>query len=176
MNCNDTYVSRKALINSPVGVLELREEEGKIVEISFSPKKKSPSLSSCLTGILKQCALELEEYFRGKRRDFSVPLNLRGTPFRQKVWKALRQIPYGETRSYEEVAFSVGNIKACRAVGGANHHNPVPIIVPCHRVIGKGGNLTGFGGGLEIKHWLLNHEKAHCSGGADMSFESAVSL
>ena len=101
---------------------------------------------------------QLEEYFAGERKTFDVPLDLWGTPFQQEVWKALLQIPYGETRSYQDIAQSVGNPKAVRAVGGANGRNPVPVIVPCHRVIRSDGNLGGYGGGLDIKRDLLDLE------------------
>lgn len=105
-------------------------------------------------------ASQLHDYFCGELIKFDVTLNLIGTPFRQKVWQALLEIPYGETRSYEEVACKIGNQKASRAVGLANGSNPVPIIVPCHRVIGKNKSLVGYGGGLEIKKFLLNLEQS----------------
>jgi AraC family transcriptional regulator, regulatory protein of adaptative response / methylated-DNA-[protein]-cysteine methyltransferase len=101
---------------------------------------------------------ELEEYFEGKRKDFTVPLVVKGTPFQEKVWKALLAIPFGETRSYEEQAVSVGNAKAVRAVARANGDNRISILIPCHRVIGKDGTLTGYGGGLERKRYLLELE------------------
>lgn len=103
---------------------------------------------------------ELEEYFQGKRREFDLPLNPAGTEFQKKVWEALRTIPYGETRSYGEIAVQVGNPKAFRAVGMANHKNPIAIMVPCHRVIGKNGSLTGYAGGLDFKKKLLELESA----------------
>ena len=105
-------------------------------------------------------ASQLHDYFSGELIKFDVTLNLIGTPFRQKVWQALLQIPYGETRNYEEIARKIGNQKASRAVGLANGSNPVPIIVPCHRVIGKNKSLVGYGGGLEIKKFLLNLEQS----------------
>jgi O-6-methylguanine DNA methyltransferase len=107
---------------------------------------------------IRETARQLAEYFQGKRTRFDVPLDLRGTGFRMKVWRALRQIPYGETRSYGEVARAVGNPKASRAVGGANGSNPVGIIVPCHRVIEASGGLGGFGCGLGYKRKLLDLE------------------
>ena len=103
--------------------------------------------------------MQLSEYFAGARREFDLPLRLRGTQFQLAVWNALRAIPYGETRSYADIAAAVGNEKACRAVGMANHRNPVSIIVPCHRVIGKGGSLTGYGGGIDKKEFLLSLER-----------------
>jgi methylated-DNA-[protein]-cysteine S-methyltransferase len=106
----------------------------------------------------QQAVLELEEYFAGKRKDFSMPLDLYGTPFQKAVWTALTRIPYGETRSYKDIALAIGSGKAVRAIGGANNRNPVPVIVPCHRVIGANGTLVGYGGGLPIKEHLLELE------------------
>lgn len=111
---------------------------------------------------INQKALEeLQLYFEKKLKGFTVPLDLRGTEFQKKVWNELIKIPYGSTKSYKEVAEAVGKPKACRAVGGANHNNPVSIIVPCHRVIGKNGSLVGYGGGLTVKSYLLQLEGAH---------------
>jgi len=100
----------------------------------------------------------LREYFEGRRRSFEVPLDLRGTPFQLRVWELLQRIPFGETRTYLDLALALGDPKAVRAVGAANGQNPVPIIVPCHRVIGQDGQLVGYGGGLWRKEWLLAHE------------------
>ena len=105
------------------------------------------------------CKQELEEYFAGTRQTFDLPLAPKGTAFQQKVWAALREIPYGQTRSYGEIAAIVGNPKASRAVGMANNQNPISILIPCHRVIGKDGSLTGYGGGTEKKKWLLELEQ-----------------
>ena len=104
----------------------------------------------------------MEEYFDQKRLNFELPLAPKGTPFQQKVWQTLKKIPYGQTRSYQEIAVMINSPKSCRAVGGANHHNPVMIIIPCHRVIGKNGSLTGFGGGLSMKEALLQIEGIQC--------------
>jgi O-6-methylguanine DNA methyltransferase len=109
----------------------------------------------------EETVLQLQEYFRGERKQFQMTLDLRGTPFQQRVWKALREIPYGETRSYGEIAVAVGNPHAVRAVGQANGKNPIPIIVPCHRVIQSDGKLGGFGGGLDLKEILLALEARH---------------
>lgn len=109
--------------------------------------------------ILIQTRQELSEYFAWTRREFTIPLAPRGTEFQQKAWKALESIPYWETRSYQEEAILAGNPKAVRAIGGANNRNPIVIIIPCHRVIGKDGSLTGYGGWMERKIWLLEHEK-----------------
>ncbi|MGO0059351.1 methylated-DNA--[protein]-cysteine S-methyltransferase [Brevibacillus fluminis] len=105
-----------------------------------------------------QAVAELEQYFAGIRRDFTVALDLYGTPFQQTVWTALTHIPYGETRSYKDIAEFIGSSKAVRAVGGANNKNPIPLIIPCHRVIGAGGSMVGYGGGLSIKEHLLRLE------------------
>ena len=157
--------TRRGFFASPVGMLELCERDGYLTELNFSssPREEiAPALP--LSPVLETCFQELHEYFRGTRRIFTIPLKLKGTPFQERVWQALREIPYGETRSYQDIALAVGNPKALRAVGGANHRNPVALIVPCHRVIGKDGSLTGFGGGLPIKKWLLEHEKQHAPG------------
>lgn len=111
------------------------------------------------TPLIRETKQQLDDYFDGKRKDFDLPLGPNGTEFQQKVWNALRNIPYGETRCYSEIAQIVGNAKASRAVGLANNRNPISIIIPCHRVIGKSGKLVGYGGGLEKKEILLNIEK-----------------
>jgi O-6-methylguanine DNA methyltransferase len=108
----------------------------------------------------REAAAQLAAYFAGQRRAFDLTLDLRGTPFQKRVWEELAKIPYGETRSYQDIAIRVGNAKACRAVGMANHANPLPIIIPCHRVIGKHGSLIGYGGGLDLKSKLLRLEGA----------------
>lgn len=111
------------------------------------------------TVLIRETSLQLSQYLEGKRKTFDLPLNPKGTLFQQKVWAALREIPYGETRSYKQIACAVGNEKACRAVGMANHNNPVLCIIPCHRVIGANGSLVGFGAGLDLKEQLLGMEK-----------------
>jgi methylated-DNA-[protein]-cysteine S-methyltransferase len=108
--------------------------------------------------VLRAAAKQLADYFAGRRRGFDLPLEFRGTDFQRRVWRALLDIPYGETRSYLDVARTLGNPAAVRAVGAANGRNPISIIAPCHRVIGASGDLTGFGGGMEAKAWLLAHE------------------
>jgi methylated-DNA-[protein]-cysteine S-methyltransferase len=110
--------------------------------------------------VLAQTARQLAEYFAGKRRAFELPLAPRGSGFQERVWRALLKIKFGETRSYGEIARAIGRPSASRAVGAANGRNPIAIIVPCHRVIGANGQLTGYGGGLPIKQWLLEHERA----------------
>lgn len=109
--------------------------------------------------VLAEAVSQLEEYFAGERTEFDLPLDPQGTPFQQTAWAALRRIPYGSTISYGEQARSLGDPNKARAVGAANGRNPIGIIVPCHRVVGSNGSLTGFAGGLESKAWLLDHER-----------------
>lgn len=113
------------------------------------------------TKLTDQVYQEIQEYFQGERQNFTFPIEAEGTEFQKKVWKALRDIPYGETRSYKDIAIAIGNEKACRAVGGANNKNPHIIVVPCHRVIGNNGSLVGYAAGLAMKVKLLNLEKKH---------------
>ena len=115
-------------------------------------------------GATREAARQLGEYFSGKRRTFTLPLDLRGTPFQRTVWEELRKVPFGTTVTYGELARRIGKPRAVRAVGQANHRNPVPIVVPCHRVIGHDGSLVGFGSGLELKRRLLEHEGIAVSG------------
>ena len=146
-----------AYYTSPVGELLIESEEDKIVTVNFlkdSKRAESPTV------IIEQCIEELEEYFYKGRKFFTVDLNPKGTEFQRKVWSELLNIPYGQTISYEALAISIGNVKSIRAVGLANGQNPIAVIIPCHRVIGKGGELVGYGGGLENKEWLLYHEGA----------------
>jgi methylated-DNA-[protein]-cysteine S-methyltransferase len=151
-------------IESPVGPLRLVGGDAGLAGILW--EKQDPAESGFELGsendrhpVLRQAARELREYFAGERREFSVPLDFTGTEFQNKVWRALRTIPFGETRSYGELAVQIGAPKASRAVGAANGRNPIPIILPCHRVIGSSGSLTGFGGGLPMKKQLLAHEQ-----------------
>jgi len=146
-----------AYYTSPVGELLIESEEDKIVTVNFlkdSKRAESPTV------VIEQCIEELEEYFYKGRKFFTVDLNPKGTEFQRKVWSELLNIPYGQTISYEALAISIGNVKSIRAVGLANGQNPIAVIIPCHRVIGKGGELVGYGGGLENKEWLLYHEGA----------------
>lgn len=140
-----------------VGNLIIESEGDSITRIGFW---KEPNGVECLTPVIEQCLQELDEYFSKGRKFFTFNLGFRGTDFQNKVWRELINIPYGTTISYEELAIRVGDIKSIRAVGLANGQNPIAIVVPCHRVIGKNGNLTGYGGGLENKQWLLEHEGA----------------
>lgn len=146
-------------MESPIGVLALVEKEETLKEIRFGGEIHQGE-EERETPFLRRAAGELREYFQGTRREFSIPMAPEGTEFQKKVWKALTAIPYGETRSYGEIAKIVGNDKASRAVGMANHNNPIPILIPCHRVIGKSGKLTGYAGGLEKKTALLELERS----------------
>ena len=145
----------KCIITSPIANWVIREEDGAIVSIEVT--QDAPCLPE--TPLLQEACRQLEAYFRGTLQVFDLPIRLKGTDFRLRCWEALRTIPYGETISYGEQARRIGAPKAIRAVGGANHHNPISIVVPCHRVIGADGTLTGYGGGLNVKAWLLEHER-----------------
>ena len=145
------------VMESPVGPLRIDEEGGFITGVD----RTDAPLKAPDTPLLQECVRQLRAYFDGSLTVFDLPLNPQGTPFRRKVWAALQQIPYGETRSYGQLAASLGCSGAARAVGVANHHNPISIIIPCHRVIGADGSLTGYGGGLAMKEWLLRHERRH---------------
>ncbi|AVQ17374.1 methylated-DNA--[protein]-cysteine S-methyltransferase [Fusobacterium gonidiaformans 3-1-5R] len=144
---------------SPVADLYLVEEQGQLVEISYHHLKKKEEMEEKNTELLQEVKRQLEEYFSGRLQNFDLPLKPKGTDFQKQVWKALLTIPYGETKSYGDIAKQIGKEKAVRAVGGANHVNPISIVIPCHRVIGKNGNLTGYGGGLEVKEKLLELER-----------------
>ena len=141
--------------------LILQEKNGKLSGVQFAHvTEKLPQITEDikLTPLLADAVRQLDEYFAGNRKIFDIPLYLEGSPFQLKVWEALQAIPYGEVVTYKDIADSIGNPKAVRAVGMANHHNPIAIIVPCHRVIGAGGKLVGYAGGLNIKQYLLDLE------------------
>lgn len=142
-------------LETPVGTLWIEEADGAVSCVTSRPLSGPEGNAP----VLEQAKKELTEYFAGTRKTFSVPLNPRGTDFQRAVWAALREIPYGETRSYGQIAAQVGNPKAGRAVGMANNRNPIAIIVPCHRVIGADGSLTGYAGGLNVKQELLALER-----------------
>ena len=143
----------------PFCKLGIAEEHGTITGIFFEKDKPPKDFVKNETPLIKKAANEFDEYFKGKRKTFDVPITFHGSDFKVKIWKALHTIPYGETRSYGEVAAITGNPKASRAVGMANKRNPIPIIVPCHRVIGHDGSLTGYAGGLKLKSQLIELEK-----------------
>ncbi len=146
---------------TPLGAMTLHANDSGLLGAWFETQTTRPDnlgeFNDCHP-ILNQAVLELTEYFAGQRREFSVSLAAKGTPFQQQVWHALTTIPYGETWCYKDLAIAVGNPKASQAVGGANGKNPISIIVPCHRVIGKNGSLTGYAGGVDIKQALLELE------------------
>jgi len=144
---------------SPVGWLKLSANSSGITQICFSDGPENPSDLPITNQNLNQGINQLSEYFNNGRTSFDVALNPDGTHFQQQVWEMLVKIPFGETTTYGELAREMGNPKAMRAVGRANGTNKIPIIIPCHRVIGLNGSLTGFAGGLERKQWLLNHER-----------------
>jgi methylated-DNA-[protein]-cysteine S-methyltransferase len=145
-------------LHTPIGTLRLVANDTQLISIEFEHQYSSDNHPEASNAILKDCADQLTDYFSGRRQDFTLPLATPGTAFQQLVWSALTDIPYGETRSYRDIARSIGNPAAVRAVGAANGRNPLPIVVPCHRVIGSNGSLTGFAGGLEAKKILLELE------------------
>lgn len=158
--CNLFVSIPKADNTSKVGItLAIAEEEGAICRIFFSAEKKYDEFEEKESSLIKEAAKQLDEYFNRKRKEFDLPVIPHGTEFQKKVWKELQKIPYGQTRSYGEIAALTGNPKASRAVGMANNRNPIPVIIPCHRVIGSDGSLTGYAGGLELKRQLLELEK-----------------
>jgi methylated-DNA-[protein]-cysteine S-methyltransferase len=155
-------------ITSPVGKLKLVASDKGLVAILWendNPRRVplTSSMEDDQQKILVEVERQLNQYFAGERRSFSLPLDMKGTPFQKDVWEALLSIPFGETRSYGQLAKQIGRSSASRAVGAANGRNPISIIVPCHRVIGSSGKLTGFAGGLETKATLLDMEKKDAS-------------
>jgi len=151
------------MVSSPVGPLCLFARGDQLIGL-YSPEQGPPSeVPERDTPVLVETARQLGEYFAGERRAFDLPLAPEGTAFQQEVWHALTQIPFGETRTYGQQAALIQRPSASRAVGAANGRNPIGIIVPCHRVIGTNGTLTGYAGGLAMKQWLLEHERRHSS-------------
>jgi len=142
-------------LKSPIGTLQICANETSVTAILFQPEDDFTEHKNTVT---HNACLQLAEYFSGTRKDFDLPLDAAGTEFQRTVWLQLRKIPYGEICNYGDIANRIHNPKAVRAVGAANGRNPIPIIVPCHRVIGANGKLTGFAGGLSSKAWLLQHE------------------
>jgi methylated-DNA-[protein]-cysteine S-methyltransferase len=152
-------------LQSPIGRLMLASDGAALTGLYMEPSRKTQSTDgwseNAAAPPLAAALRQLTEYFAGTRREFDLPLRLRGTEFQKRVWQELTEIPYGETWSYGELAKRINNPSASRAVGLANGRNPISILVPCHRVIGADGSLTGYGGGLERKRWLLAHEGLH---------------
>lgn len=145
--------------NSPLSWIEIKADQDTIVSVSFIDSPGRDKSLECATAVLKQCIIELDEYFNGERRLFTIDTYQEGTVFQQKVWKELSKIPFGKTVSYAAIAQRCGSASAVRAVGSANSRNKIAIIIPCHRVIGSNGKLTGYAGGMDRKEWLIRHEK-----------------
>ncbi|MDX8340616.1 methylated-DNA--[protein]-cysteine S-methyltransferase [Draconibacterium sp. IB214405] len=143
-------------INSPIGWLEIQSTETTLTAICFVDKEANNS--TIQPKILDEVEAQLKEYFAGKRKAFNLQLTPEGTEFQQKIWQLVQQVEFGVTASYLDIAKQSGSDKNTRAVGLANGKNPIPIIIPCHRIIGSSGKLTGYAGGLERKRWLLTHE------------------
>ena len=149
--------------DSPIGMLRIVANERGIAKVQFAfDVKESIHTVEVKNPLLKEAVRQLVDYFAGVRQVFSLPLDLQGTGFQMRTWNALRDIPYGETRTYKQIAEAIDCPKGCRAVGLANNRNPIPIIIPCHRVIGANGDLTGYAGGLEVKKRLLAVESIKC--------------
>ncbi len=142
-------------INTPIGSLSIYGDDIGISEVVFQESKIA---SEKIPNNLKEAVIQLAEYFEGKRNQFNLQLNPKGTDFQKKVWQQLLKIPFGKTTSYQEMANKLGDPKVIRAAASANGKNPIAIIIPCHRVIGSDGSLTGYAGGLHRKKWLLEHE------------------
>lgn len=143
------------IVKTPIGNLKIVEENERLIEIDYTDELEKSTKNEFLIKVQRQ----LDEYFFGKRKAFDIEIELNGTEFQQKVWKELLKIPYGETRSYKDIANLIQNEKAVRAVGNASNKNKIPIIIPCHRVIGSNGKLVGYDGGLDIKEKLLKFEQ-----------------
>lgn len=146
------------VIASPIGNLKITVDNVSLLAIDFV--EIAPDNSETKNELLEEVEKQLKEYFIGERTFFTVPTAPQGTEFQKRVWKGLESIPFGETRSYKEMAIQLGNVKQIRAAASANGRNPIPIIIPCHRVIGSTGSLTGYSGGLEKKEWLLKFERS----------------
>jgi methylated-DNA-[protein]-cysteine S-methyltransferase len=155
-------------VQSPLGMIEITGTESAIASLNFvdSPGQDSAAVPP----LLRACAAQLAAYFLGERREFDLRLAPSGTDFQRRVWQQLLTVPFGATATYGHIAQALGNPKTVRAVGAANGQNPISIIIPCHRIIGSDGQLTGYGGGLWRKEWLLNHERKFTVG-EQMSFE-----
>lgn len=146
---------------SPIGVLEITGTEEAICSIMFDERdRKLNPIQDDTPKVLALCFNQLDEYFKGERSEFTFPYIFEGTVFQKSVWNALKGIPYAKTGSYKDIAVSIKNQKAIRAVGSANGRNRLSIVIPCHRIIGSNGTLTGYAGGLWRKEWLLNHERS----------------
>ncbi|MGI9552359.1 MAG: methylated-DNA--[protein]-cysteine S-methyltransferase [Aurantibacter sp.] len=145
-----------AFIPTPLGVAKIEGDENGLNAITVLDEEEE--FTKIIPEVLEDASYQLGEYFEGKRKNFSLSLNPQGTDFQKKVWDALLDIPFGKTTSYLQLSKTLGNVRAIRAVAAANGRNPLWIVIPCHRVIGSDGSLTGYAGGLHRKKWLLNHE------------------
>ena len=154
----ETQTFTKA-IHTPIGILILKERDGAICAIDLARESDERPADSAATPVLEQAAREIAEYFAGNRTEFTFPMRAKGTPFQTAVWDALLHIPFGEKKTYGQIAAEVDNPKGSRAVGMACNKNPIMIAVPCHRVVGAGGALTGYAGGLSVKEKLLKLEQ-----------------
>ena len=150
---------------SDIGLIQLGVSNEALQMCIFLDDDAHPSKSS-KTPVMTECIKQLDAYFKGKNHTFSVPLKPKGTEFQQRVWQTLRHIPYGQTPSYKHVAEMIARPKAARAIGHANHFNPIAIIIPCHRVISSNGQLSGYRGGVWRKQWLIQHEKTRAKHGS----------
>ena len=142
-------------ISSPIGTVEIGASTETIVSLNFVDR---PQKHKSLSPVLQEALGQVSEYFEGRRRVFEIPIAFRGTEFQHRVWLRLLEVPFGKTASYKDIAVAIGNRRAVRAVGAANRANPISIIIPCHRIVGSDGSLTGYGSGLWRKEWLLQHE------------------
>ena len=148
---------KTAFINTPMGILELKGDAEGLASVLFKDEENDV-VSEKIPKELKDAALQLQEYFEGNRKEFNLKLSPEGTDFQKRVWEELQQIPFGKTTSYQQMANTLGDPKVIRAAASANGKNPISIIIPCHRVIGSDGSLTGYAGGLHRKKWLLEFE------------------
>lgn len=142
-------------LNTPLGTLIIKGDAEGLCEVSFTKENKN---TRSVPAALQHAVIQLQEYFNGERKQFDIPLNPEGTDFQKRVWNTLSNIPFGKTKSYQEIANALEDPKVIRAAASANGKNPIAIIIPCHRVIGSDGSLTGYAGGLDRKKWLLAHE------------------
>ena len=163
---SDVPIFSRRTCEAPFGVVTVIGSDLGIRYVMFNndahpkPLEKLHISDTDIHDSVNDAVTQLDEYFNGARRDFELPLDLQGTEFQVAAWNALAEIPYGRTASYGQQAASIGRPKAVRAIGGANGRNPVAIVLPCHRIVGADGSLTGFGGGIEVKKWLLDHEQS----------------
>lgn len=154
----------RADYESPIGTIEIAGNDQAVVSILFTDREKAEyPLEIGHPDAIKECWQQLDEYFKGERREFSFPYMMEGTNFQQRVWNALTSIPYASTGTYKDIASLIENEKAVRAVGTANGRNKLSIVLPCHRIIGTNGTMTGYAGGIWRKEWLLEHERKHFS-------------